>query len=302
MLRPSQPYSSTYHALVSAYGSTWSERLLVMFTAYIDDSGTAREQKVANATALVIPACRIVRFESEWSTFIEKWGILDFHSSECAVANHNSQYAGWDAVKINKILARVRQIIHKYGVRSYSLSVNKSDYEAVVPVENRAMFGEHYYTYAIHNLLSVLDGWACRTGVEHPLEYVFDWMDINTPERREIEDSIARSEAARPARFEGHYSFRKRKITPGLQCVDLIAWTCYREALNVHGGPPLTELQAECLQDFKKWAKGEWLTAVGQTRQQISNAVASLKRYDGKNPLQVRTLIHGDDAALSRFR
>lgn len=264
-----------------------------MFTAYIDDSGTAPEQKVANATALVVPASKIIRFQSEWDTFIEKWGILDFHTSECAVANHKSQYAGWNKDKVQKIFTRVRQIIKKYGLRAYSLSVNKSDYEAVVPVENRAMFGQHHYTYAIHNLLSVLDAWACRTGVEHPLEYVFDWMEINTPERREIEDSIARSEAARPGRFEGHYSFRKRRATPGLQCVDLIGWTCYRDALNTHGGPPLTELQAECLQDFKKWNKGEWLTSVGQTRRQIIRAVESLRRYDGKNPLQVRTLILG---------
>jgi len=255
-----------------------------MFIAYIDDSGTAPEQKVANATALIIPACHVIRFQSEWDNFINKWGIRDFHTSECAVANRKSQYAGWDELKIQTIFARVRQIIKKYGARSYSLSVNKSDYEAVVPVENRAMFGQHHYTYAIHNLLSVLDTWACRTGVEHPLEYVFDWMEIGTPERVEIEESLARSEAARPGRFGNHYSFRRRKATPGLQCVDLIGWTCYRYALNTHGGPPLTELQAECMQDFQKWKRGEWLTAVGQTRQQISRAVDSLRNYDGKNP------------------
>jgi hypothetical protein len=42
-----------------------------MFTAYIDDSGTAPEQKVAIATALVMPAHRIIAFQSEWNTFIE---------------------------------------------------------------------------------------------------------------------------------------------------------------------------------------------------------------------------------------
>jgi hypothetical protein len=265
-----------------------------MFTAYIDDSGTAPDQKVSMATALVIPASRIIAFQSEWSTFLRKWGISDFHTSECAVANHKSQYAGWNQLKIQAIFARVRQIIKKYGARSYSLSVNKPDYEAIVPTENRAMFGKHHYTYAIHNLLSVLDAWACRTGVEHPLEYVFDWMAIGSPERREIEDSLARSEAALPGRFEAHYSFCRRKETPGLQCVDLIGWTCYRYALNTHGGPPLTELQAQSMQDFQRWKRGEWLTAVGQTRQQISRAVDSLRRYDGTNPLQVRTFINGD--------
>jgi hypothetical protein len=269
----------TYHALVSAYGETWSERLLVMFTAYIDDSGTAPEQKVAMATALVIPAHRIIRFESEWNTFIEKWGIRDFHTSECAVANSKSDYAGWDRPKIDAIFKRVRQIIKKYGVRSYSLSVHKSDYDAVIPAENRPMFGRYHYTYGIHNLLALLDDWACRTGVEHPLEFVFDNMDGKSQkiEKQEIENALSRSEAARPGRFAGRYSFRNRKEVPGLQCVDLIGWTCYRFGLNVHGGPPLTELQS-----------------VGQTKQQILNAVMSLKKYDGKAPLQVRPHIRND--------
>jgi hypothetical protein len=263
-----------------------------MFTAYIDDSGTAPEQKVAMATALVIPAHRIIRLESEWNTFIEKWGIKDFHTSECAVANPKSDYAGWDEAKIKAIFKRVRQIITKYGVRSYSLSVHKSDYEALVPVESRPMFGHHHYTYAIHNLLAFLDTWACRNGVEHPLEFVFDWEEPNSPQRLEIEDSLARSEVVRPGRFAGHSSFRKRKEVPGLQCVDLIGWTCYRFGLSAHRGPPLTELQSECWQDFSNYRKGDWLTAIGQTPQQIQAAVDTVRQYDGTSPLHVRPSIH----------
>jgi hypothetical protein len=263
-----------------------------MFTAYIDDSGTAPEHKVAMATALVIPAKNTARFESDWKIFIEKWKISDFHTSECAAANERSEYAGWSEEKRKKFLSRVRQVIKRYGVRSYSLSVKKSDYEAVVPVECRTLFGQHYYTYAVHNLLSVLDSWACATGVEHPIEYVFDWMVENSPERREIEESIARSEAARPGRFT-HWSFRIRQQTPGLQCVDLIGWTCYRDALNTHGGPPLSPLQIECKRDLNNWKNGEWLTALGQTQQQIREAAEFLKEYDGKLPLQVRPHISG---------
>jgi hypothetical protein len=101
-----------------------------MFTAYIDDSGTAPEQKVAIATALVMPAHRIIAFQSEWNTFIEKWGISDFHASQCAVANSKSDFAGWDEAKVKTVFKRIRQIIKKYGLRSISLAVHKSDYDA----------------------------------------------------------------------------------------------------------------------------------------------------------------------------
>jgi hypothetical protein len=262
-----------------------------MFTAYIDDSGTAPEQKVAMATALVIPARHIIRFESEWNTFIEKWEIKDFHSSECAVANSKSDYAEWDKPKVNKAFKRVRQIIKKYGIKAYSLCVHKSSYEALVPVEERPLFGHYHYTYAVHNLLSLLDNWACRTGTEYPLEFVFDWEEENSPQRLEIENSLARSEKVRPGRFAGHYSFRKRKITPGLQCVDLIGWTCYRHGLNTFSKTPLTELQSECLLDFSTYKNGDWLASVGQTPRQIQKAVLSIRHYDGTSPLHVRANI-----------
>jgi hypothetical protein len=249
---------------------------------------------VAIATALVVPASRIIQFQSEWDTFCDKWGISDFHSSECAAANPKSCFAGWDEAKIAKVFKRVRQIIRKYGVRAFSLSVHKSDYDAVVPAANRPMFGHYHYTYAIHNMLSVLDNWACRHEVEYPLEFVFDWMDKTQKiQKREIESSLERSEKARPGRFEAHYSFRKRGDTPGLQCVDLIAWTCYRESLYVHNGTPLTELQKACWKDFNDWDNGRWLTSVGQTRKQLQEAVLSLNAIDHSNPIQVRTRILG---------
>jgi Protein of unknown function (DUF3800) len=264
-----------------------------MFTAYIDDSGTAPEQKVAIATALVLPAHRIIKFQSEWNTFLEKWGIEDFHASECAVANPKSDFAGWDESKVRTVFKRIRQIIKKYGMCSYSLAVNKSDYDEVVPVEDRRLFGHNHYTYAIHNLLAFLDNWACRNEVEHPLEFVFDWIDEKTQckQKREIEDSIVRSEKTRPGRFAGHYSFGNRKEVPGLQCVDLIGWTCYRFALNTFGGPPLTNLQSECWQDFSNYRNGQWLTSIGQTRHQIREAVLALRQYDRQNPLQVNPRI-----------
>jgi hypothetical protein len=264
-----------------------------MFTAYIDDAGTAPDQRVAIATALVLPAHRIQAFHSEWNTFSEKWGIKDFHASACAVANPKSDFAGWDEDKVKAAFKRVRQIIKKYGLRSYSLAVNKVDYEEIVPVEQRHIFGNYHYTYAMQNLVSLLDQWAAPNGVEHPLEFIFDWIDPRTqkPERVEIENALARSEEARPGRFAGHYSFRKRKEWPGLQCVDLVGWTCYRFALNTFEKTPLSALQADCLQDFDSYRDGRWLTAIGQTRQQIQDSVIELEKRDWENPLQVHAYI-----------
>lgn len=285
-------YVPAHHALLSAYGKNWSERLLAMFTAYIDDSGTASTQKVAIATALIIPARRIIRFQSEWNTFCSKWGVSDFHASECAVGNYKSNFRGWEKTKIEKAFRRIRQIIKKYGIRCFSLGVHKDDYDAVVPSDLRPIFGDHHYTWAMHSLLAFIDRWACDSEVEHPVEYVFDWINPKSDREqlREIEDALARSEEERPGRFAGHYSFRRRIDFPGLQCVDLLGWTCYRFALQVFAKTPMTDLQRECWNDFSNYRpEGPWLIAVGQTRVQIQEAVkAQLEMYGLNRPRAFR--------------
>lgn len=267
-----------------------------MFTAYVDDSGTAPTQKVAIATGLIVPARRVNAFQSEWNTFSKKWGNSDFHSSECAVANPKSDFAGWDKVKVFSAFQRIRQITKKYGVKCISLAVNKADYDAVVPLDLRPVFGNHHYTWAMHSLLALLDQWACRSGVEHPIEYKFDWIDPKSQraQKLEIEGSLARCETARPGRFLGRYAFRRRKDYPGLQCADLLGWVCFRFALKVFGGPPLTPLQLECWNDFERHRlpDSEWLVSIGQTRKMIQDSVDYQKRNFGLTPTPWRPRVN----------
>lgn len=79
--------------LVSTRGSRWKEVSLVMFTVYIDDSGTSPDQHVAIATALVMPAARITALDKEWETLTRKEGFSDFHMSICVARNEKSQFA-----------------------------------------------------------------------------------------------------------------------------------------------------------------------------------------------------------------
>jgi Protein of unknown function (DUF3800) len=84
MCAQSQPYSSTEHYLLSILGSRRKDVCLAMFTVYIDDSGTDPRHHVAIASGLIIPAKLIPRLDCEWSSFLQKEGILKgFHTSEC---------------------------------------------------------------------------------------------------------------------------------------------------------------------------------------------------------------------------
>ena len=156
--------------LVSLWGSRWRKVRVSYFTTYLDDSGTAPGQRVAIATALVIPANRIIALEGEWKHLKEKEGFTDFHTSESVARNYKSEFAKWDDVKQERVFLRVRQIIKKYGAKIYSFAVNKKDYDDLMPDDLREYVGDHY-TWAIRHLLGHLAAWRVSRHVQFPLEY-----------------------------------------------------------------------------------------------------------------------------------
>jgi len=147
-----------------------------MFTVYIDDSGTSPSQHIAIATALIIPAAQIIRLEKEWATLAGREGFTDFSMAEFVAANPKSEFANWNGDKQERVFRRIRQISKKYGLRAFSVAVNKKDYDSIVPDALRSWIGQYHYTWAVHHLLSFLNLWRSESIGRPPFEYVFHWM------------------------------------------------------------------------------------------------------------------------------
>jgi hypothetical protein len=264
--------------LVSAWGKRWQEVQLVMsslFTAYIDDSGTDPSQKVAIATGLIIPAKKIISLENEWNTFREKWGFSCFHMSEFSAKNGKKepQFAKWNDSQHKQVFERARQITKKYGVKTLTFAVTKTDYDEVVPDELKQYWGKNHYTWAIRQFLDYIHTWERNRGGA-PLEYVYDWMKPTDSARREIEKVIAQSEdmSGNTGEFS-NYSFRCRDKIPGLQCADILAWTSYQSSLLVFFGKPLASDANIAWNDFKEYLAGEWRTVRTLTRANLEKLV-----------------------------
>ena len=272
---------------------------MVGFTAYIDDSGTDPNQRVASATALVIPAARITALDNEWATLREKFGFSDFHMSECVARNPKSDFAGLNDIRQEHLIRRVREIAKKYAPIAFSFAVNKADYDTLVPDELRYYVGQHY-TWAIRSTIAALDRWAEITGMALPFKYIYDWIDPKSQkeERDEIETVMAQAEdlvASTPK--EGrylNYSFRKRQDIPALQCVDALAWTCYQRSLNQDYNVPVKPIAIESWNDYFRHQNREWLGGFYMTRKQLQDwvdkeksdgsSLARFKVWEAKHP------------------
>jgi hypothetical protein len=253
-----------------------------MFTVFIDDSGTAPGHKVAIAAGLIVQSSRVESLDREFVALGREEGFSHFHTSECVAGNKESEFADWDSEKKRRVCSRVRQIAMNYGVNACCIAIDRPLYDELVPVQLRTEGGKFHYTWAVGYLVEMLDHWATTRRPDIPFEYVFDWMgeDKRNFAKKEIKVVMVKAEERRPGYYEGHYAFRRSKHTPGLQCADILAWSCYQFARSKLAEIPLNEISRDSFWSFEEHRPGgaKWLNALVQTREQLEQWVADKLR------------------------
>jgi Protein of unknown function (DUF3800) len=280
-----------------------------MFTVYVDDSGTDLHQPVAIASALIIPASRIIALEKEWDKLKTREKFSDWHTSEFVAKNPHSDFANWGDDKGARVFRRVRQIAKKYGVKSLAVSVYKKDYDEAIPVDLRKYTGEFHYTWAVQHLLDQLFQWRLGSGSTSPLAYVFDWMESKDERRREIEAALDQQEQiAAEIGCAGeltNISFGRRRHIAGLQLADALAWTSYQTAQLAFCKKPLREYASIAWRDFESHPKERWRESLTVRRSELERwvndpkAVAHTKKWYSEWAAQK---IRRGGPALSRLK
>ena len=225
---------------------------MAFFTVYLDDSGTAPEQPIASASALIVPGKKIRNLETHWDRFITSQGISDFHASACAAApsTKEKQYHHLDKDAKEHIFMRVRQFCKRYGAQTFGFSVYKPDFDSVVSGEFRTYAGGHD-TWAVRHVIREVELWRRQRKIAEPMQYIFDWQEIGSDNREEIDDLLGQACEWQKEPF--YHDFKPRKSIPGLQCVDLIAWLTFQLGLNNFHNKSFEGLALQCIKDFEDY-------------------------------------------------
>jgi len=200
--------------------------------------------------------------------------------SEFAARNPKSEFAGWSDEKQARVVKRVRQIVRKYNVKAFSFGVLKHDYDEVIPNHLRVFTGKYHYSWAVRTVLAFIRDWAAISNVVEPLEYIFDFMgEESASNRKEVEDILAQAEeesarSGRPGMYTHYDLNRKRCELAGLQCADVLAWTCYTQARWAYLQTPLTKLAIDCWEEFRMFRSETWLYAASIQRVHLEEWVA----------------------------
>jgi hypothetical protein len=135
-------------------------------------------------------------------------------------------------------------------VQTFGFSVYKPDFDSVINGEFRPYAGSHY-TWAVRHVVRETELWKRRKGIAEPLQYIFDWQEIGSDAREEIDDLMG--QACEWHNQPMYHDFKPRKQAPGLQCVDLIAWLTLQLGLNNFHNKPMEGLASECIADFENY-------------------------------------------------
>jgi hypothetical protein len=227
---------------------------LAFFTAYLDDSGTAPDQRIAVASCIVIPANQIFTLEEHWERFLDKYKFNNFHASACANApkTKDRQYRDFDEAKKELVFTRTREFCKKFGVQVFSFAVFKDTYDSVIPQEYREYAGSHY-TWAVRHIQVRVQQRRNHRGIKEPIQEIFDWQDVGSDCRNEIDDVIGQQSEQLNEII--HHDFQYRKEVSGLQLVDLIAWTALQLAHFEFFKKPVNKYANETLRDLELYPK-----------------------------------------------
>jgi hypothetical protein len=249
-----------------------------VLTVHFDDSGTHLESPVAVCAGWIAPFPQWKKLTREWNKARAEYGFDTFHMAEF-VANYNkSEYADkniWTDRKKRIVLKRLRNIVQSRISQGFAVAVIKKDYDDLVTGTLRSHAGKYHYTYAVRAAIGFIEDWRERSGIQGPIEYIFDRM-VKGPEKREVESVFEwaerRSDAlSRYGIFRGCHSFQdKRDILP-LQAADMLAWLSRREHSFRLGHVNYYEPAAETWNYF---ILGGRLEAKYQTRQAIMDWVS----------------------------
>ena len=184
-------------------------------------------------------------------------------------------------------------LVKRYGAQIISFAINKEDYDQAVPTEMRRLGGEYHYTWAIRHTLDFINRWAASVGYTDPFLYIFDWMDpkADRKAKAEIETVMAQMETDNPGFYEGKYDFERRQDFAGLQCADLIAWSCYQMALSVMHHKPIHRLASDVYWNLQKRNNAkEWFFAAAMTRYDLDRWAAKHSADHERNAIREKWL------------
>jgi Protein of unknown function (DUF3800) len=206
--------------------------LIVMFTAYFDDSGTDRNSDTAVAACYISTRRGWDQFVTDWDHARVQEGFDAFHMADFTAPNSQGHrpYCEWDEAKKNHVYGRLARIINDNKRIGIAIAIPKEIWSRT-PERIQRHFGREHYSFAVRLCMMQILKWRKNIQIALPVRYVFDW-EMNKSQKRaeiakifEILSSPANEALAECYGVErSGFSFEHKEEFKPLQAADILAW------------------------------------------------------------------------------
>jgi len=220
------------HLCGSLYpGGNHSERLIAMFTVYVDESGTHDSSEVACVGAYVASVGQWERFDRAWvDEVLEPEGIEIFRRSDLE-SFHGEFKVGWDSERRKRVLRKAHRVIKRNTRAGRAAILNRTDFAQTVPGPMKRLFGGEY-GWLVFDCIVLFARWAERHHIAGPIDYVFE---DGAGSRRQVDrlfESILNQPEIRERNKIRTWTFSPKKCMRPLQAADLFSYEAYKHVSN----------------------------------------------------------------------
>jgi hypothetical protein len=214
-----------------------SGRKLLMFVAYLDDSGTDLGSSVAVLAGYVAAVSEWERFEIEWNEFLHREGLRFYHSVECV--HGSGEFKGRTDEQCRRIHKDAVQLITRHNLTAIGAAVHasrlremhdraKAAAERVVPKPD--------YDFCFQYVVVAL-GFHMLGTAEQVAMVLEDTPKVKGAVAESYEHLLEGPWKGLKSRFSGTPIFQPKLGFPALQAADVLAYEMGREQERA-GHPP----------------------------------------------------------------
>jgi hypothetical protein len=229
------------------------ERLFVIVTVYIDESGT-HESGITILGGWVGRLGQWATFDPKWTKLLKRNGLTFFHSKE--MRSTKGEFKGWTRVKKFEFTQLAADLALKNLEFGFTISVSDSDYRDhyIAGYRPREIPLDSRYGLCFRYCISLIPGFAKDAFGDRELDIHFVLEDgaKNSRDALRIFNKVKKqpfvsTEEQEIVKMLGTLTYGDKKKFPGLQVADVNAYSAYqhhtREPLELVTLNPETSMQ-----------------------------------------------------------
>lgn len=214
--------------------------------AYFDESGTHDGSPVLCVAGYLIPEEARQEFNSKWTEALESKGLTHFHMVDCA--HGNGEFSGLSKNDRIEVQTRLIDLIKSSSARGIGAMVVASVYEQLMPYHPNMGSA---YTYCIWHCLEATRLWIEELGTAVEIDYHFERGHQSDREADRIMSFAFSNPASREPFGYASHTFVDKRMVPGVQAADLLAWQMYTDWRHGMEGRPRRKDFAHLISDKK---------------------------------------------------